>query len=659
MNFNFPKRQVHLDFHTSPDIQGIGSRFDKAQFQAALKEGNVDSITVFAKCHHGFCYYPTKVGTMHPHLDFDLTGAMVEAAQEIGVRAPIYITAGWSHYDSDQHPEWSARDKEGQITDNRNAYDHNAASEDPKINNLWRNLCLNDSTYCQHIYEITEEVCQRYHKVDGLFFDICFVGGVCYCDECVKGMKEMGLNPECEEDAKKYYQLKHIDFMKKCGEILHKYHPDATIFFNSGGASPYMPAYHPYSSHFEMEDLPTAWGGYDKMPANAKFFSNVGKDYLGMTGKFHLDWGEFGGFKWGEALKYEIATMATFGAGASIGDHLFPDGEMDMETYKNIGCAYKYAEKIEPYCFGGTSTADIGVCFSQSAAANEGLSLILLENQMDFDYVTNNNYDHFKVIIVPEGAVLDNAALDALKSYTEHGGKILFCADSLVRDGRFALDCGLEYEGASTCDCDYILPLEVMKGDLPRSPFLCYTPGCNVKNMDADVLAQLAKPQFNRTYGHFCGHKNTPYVKDVPHQPAAAKKGNIVYLAHPIATIYHGYGSLYHKRYFISALSTIYGEPLLTAPLGSRGRCRMIKQAEHNRYCINMVYAAPSRRGAAEVIEDITPLYNIDFAIALNESVKRVWVLNTEETLDFNQKDGKLRFTLPKLYCHETVIIEY
>ena len=64
-----------------------------------------------------------------------------------------------------------------------------------------------------------------------------------------------------------------------------------------------------------------------------------------MTGKFHLEWGEFGGFKCKEALKYEIATMAVYGAGCSIGDHLIWDGEMDMETYRNIGYAYRYLEK--------------------------------------------------------------------------------------------------------------------------------------------------------------------------------------------------------------------------------------------------------------------------------------------------------------------------
>ena len=49
---NFPTRQVHLDFHTSPFIPKIGSKFDKTQFQTALKKGKVESITVFAKCHN-------------------------------------------------------------------------------------------------------------------------------------------------------------------------------------------------------------------------------------------------------------------------------------------------------------------------------------------------------------------------------------------------------------------------------------------------------------------------------------------------------------------------------------------------------------------------------------------------------------------------------
>ena len=40
-------RQVHLDFHTSGEIENIGKQFSKEQFQSMLKKGHVDSVTVF------------------------------------------------------------------------------------------------------------------------------------------------------------------------------------------------------------------------------------------------------------------------------------------------------------------------------------------------------------------------------------------------------------------------------------------------------------------------------------------------------------------------------------------------------------------------------------------------------------------------------------
>ena len=42
-------RQVHLDFHTSENIENIGCDFDKKQFQEALIKGHIDSITLFSK----------------------------------------------------------------------------------------------------------------------------------------------------------------------------------------------------------------------------------------------------------------------------------------------------------------------------------------------------------------------------------------------------------------------------------------------------------------------------------------------------------------------------------------------------------------------------------------------------------------------------------
>jgi hypothetical protein len=63
-----PYRQVHLDFHTSELITDVGKDFKAEEFAATLKAAHVNSINLFAKCHHGWAYYDTKVAHRHPHL---------------------------------------------------------------------------------------------------------------------------------------------------------------------------------------------------------------------------------------------------------------------------------------------------------------------------------------------------------------------------------------------------------------------------------------------------------------------------------------------------------------------------------------------------------------------------------------------------------------
>lgn len=659
MSFNGKRaiRQVHLDFHTSPDIMGIGSRFSKENFQKALKLANIDSITVFAKCHHSLCYYPTDIGIRHPNLDFDLTGAMVDAAHEIGVRAPIYITAGWSDADAVNHPEWRAVLKDGNYMTTK-TFQADATYGQPKKDCSWQLLCLNDGGYAKHIYALTEEVCRRYENVDGLFFDICVYGDACYCETCKQGMKEMGLNPDNEEDAKKYFSVKRQTFMKKCRAILEKYHPGASIFFNSGGADVKRPQYHSYQSHFEMEDLPTAWGGYDKLPLRAKYFVNSGKNSIAMTGKFHLSWGEFGGFKTKEALKFEVVTMALYGAGASVGDHMHPDGELEMQTYENIGFAYDYLAKIEQYCYNGINVSDVGIYLSPNGESNDGISKILLENHIDFEVITNKNLEKYSLIIIPDGVILDAEGIRLLNAYIDNGGSLIMMADALVKDGKFQIDAGVSYVGEPEYDCDYMICME--KSDaLPSAPLLCNVSGYRTEVKDAEVLAEFVTPYFSRTYGHFCGHKNTPYDKASKRFPAIVKKGNVIYLSHSLPKQYYTYGSVFHKYYFMFALNKIYREFLHIEGLGAEGRCTVICQPEKSRYCMNVVYASPVRREIAEIIEDIMPVYDIMVQMKTDKIITNVYMPLSQQELAFEQKDGEVSFAIPKLECHTTVVMEY
>lgn len=146
---------------------------------------------------------------MSPNLDFDLTEAWIEAAHEIGVKAPVYITAGWCALDAEQHPDWRAVRKDGSY-DTVN-FDMAAAPYQPKPDTSWIRLCLSDGPYCEHIYEITEEVCRRYKDLDGLFYDICVTGQPCYCEHCIEGMKAKGLDPKNEAEYQIDYDVIHED----------------------------------------------------------------------------------------------------------------------------------------------------------------------------------------------------------------------------------------------------------------------------------------------------------------------------------------------------------------------------------------------------------------------------------------------------------------
>ena len=173
-----PQRQIHLDFHTSECIEGIGSKFDKKQFQNCLKKGHVNSITVFAKCHHGWAYFPSETNEIHPHLNFDLLGEMLEACKEIGVAAPVYLSAGVDMKYLVEHPETAAKDWEGnphlEVLEEENGHKYFSVAG-------FRRICFN-SPYLQVMEAQVKEVVEKYHPV-GIFLDIVSPQK-CYCKYC-------------------------------------------------------------------------------------------------------------------------------------------------------------------------------------------------------------------------------------------------------------------------------------------------------------------------------------------------------------------------------------------------------------------------------------------------------------------------------------------
>jgi hypothetical protein len=211
-------RQIHLDFHTSEAIDNIGADFNKEQFQAALIAGNVNSINIFGKGHHSWSYYPTKAGSMHPGLDFDLLKAQIEACHEIGVTAQVYFTIGWSANDALSHPEWTILDKNG--TSSYKETIKNLGPEDP-FGWGW-DLLSPEGEYLELILAQTEELVTEY-DLDGVWYDIIPLSALNYNQASKKDMKERGIDLNDENAVRARHVEKMNEFLEKTHNLIKEH----------------------------------------------------------------------------------------------------------------------------------------------------------------------------------------------------------------------------------------------------------------------------------------------------------------------------------------------------------------------------------------------------------------------------------------------------
>jgi hypothetical protein len=662
-------RQIHLDFHTSGGIDGIGAKFNKKEYQKTLKDAAVDSITTFALCHHGYSYYNTKVGVRHPRLKFDLLRAQFDACKEIGVNVPIYLTVGWNHLARVTHPEWLEVSPEGKSFET--------------LKPGFGKLCFN-SPYIDHICEQIREVVKLYPNCDGIFLDI-ITQGQCCCENCMRTMAENGLDPRKEEDRKRNAQTVLMNYYRSATEAARAFDKNMPIFHNSGHLSPVFKNKLKYFSHLELESLPTGGWGYDHFPMVAKYCSNLGADFLGMTGKFHTSWGEFGGCKHPDALRYECAAMMAVGAKCSIGDQLHPSGKLDSTTYRIIGEAYREAEAKEPWCDNVKNVSDIGL-FSLEGAngidspnnpVDVGASRLLLEGHFLFDIIdTDMDLSMYKLIILPDAVNVSPALKKKIDAYLKKGGKMLLTGSSGLDAGKksFLWDIGAECHGESGFRPDYILPEKSLRPEFLDSPVVMYFRSQRIKvKKGGRSLGKVFDPYFNREYNHFCSHQHTPYKLEDSGYDCGSAKGNIVYLAHPVFENYRWYGASVYKDYITGVIREMLGSGIgLRDSMPSQARVSLMDQSKEKRYVLHLLYANKILRGgqgspgdnmwntnSIEIIEGLEPLRDIAVSLKTEKKIKSITLEPGGTPVPFAVRDGRAEFALEKIVCHQMVVCNY
>ncbi|MBC8079050.1 MAG: beta-galactosidase trimerization domain-containing protein, partial [Gorillibacterium sp.] len=362
------------------------------------------------------------------------------------------------------------------------------------------------------------------------------------------------------------------------------------------------------------------------------------------------------------------------GARCSIGDQLHPSGLMDPATYRLIGAAYAEVEAKEAWCADAQNVADIGLLSLEavqqvrgsgdtrdvSGKIDAGAARILLEGKYLFDVIDMDaDFGRYKVLILPDDVRVTPVLMEKINAYLSTGGKLLATGRSGMNEAgdAFKLDLGVAWESVNPYQPDYFKPLFPLR-NLGDASFIFYAEGQKVRLVGGKELGKRENSYFNRDTFTFCSHQHTPDSHEYG-GPGMVESDAGIYLAWNVFEDYSTKGSLVLKETVCYALDRLLPSKLLQTDLPAQGIVTVQQQPGESRYINHLLYASPVKRGdGIEVIEDILPVYNVQVTLRLPSPARKVYLAPQMLELPYDQTDGELSYTVPKLECHQMIVVE-
>ncbi|WP_053206586.1 alpha-amylase family protein [Jiangella muralis] len=657
-----PSRHIHLDFHTSPAIPGVGRDFDPEEFADTLVKASVSSITVFAKCHHGMAYYPTEIGVRHPGLDRDLLGEQITALHGRGIQVTAYLSVMYDQRVWNQEGGWRVLDRSGLA---RGLF----GPAGPVAGELGK-ICLN-TPYLDEVTAMAGEVVSRY-DVDGLFFDNVQYGralsdaSICFCQYCTSERRAAGIDPD-DRQGNQAHMADMIDrsLARMFGSVLTT-RPDASVFVNGqlvmGSPPEYLRRVSRRYRHLEIESLPGGDWGYGHFPLAARAMRQYDVELMGMTGAFHRSWGDFGSVRNQAATDYECAAMIAHGTTVAVGDHLHPHGVLNATTYDRIGRTFARIQQLQPWTDAARPVADIGVLIKPESAESaeiRGANAMLSQLRHQFDLVDDlADFSPYRVLILPDRHEVSATLLPRLAAFVAGGGKLLATGRSLGAEADPSARSLFGVDEITDWPYEHQYFELLADADTPApGVHIAYLPGqVPVPADDGRTLARYWAPYFAANdYEHF-------QVAQVPPQAptdSAAIVGtdSTVYIGPNLFTDYATYAYPQHRDVVAALLGQLLPDPVVRA--GGPTTLQATVTEQPGRLLVHLMHYVPQTRAPqVEVVEDTLPLYDVPVRVRCAAAPSAVLLAPGEQQVAFKHVDGFVEFTVPKIDGHQLIAIE-
>jgi hypothetical protein len=651
-----PRRTIHLDFHTGPQVPDVGAEFDAEDFAATFAAADVDSVTVFAKCHHGQLYYATDRPERHPNLKpgLDLLGSQIEALHARGIKAPIYISVQCDEYAANTHPEWLAlHDDLRQVKRATSAFEAG-----------WQIMDMS-SPYQEYLAEQVSEVLARYGPIDGMFLDMCW-DQPSSSKWAIDGARKAGLDPRDPEHRARYARQNALAYMGRFRDLIEPaLSPDTAmgVWFNSRPRTN-LGQEKQFLRHVEIEALPTGGWGYSYLPYVARFTRPQGLPGISQTGRFHYSWGDNAALKPAAALKYECSQILSHGFSGGVGDLLHPTGRMNQETYRLIGSVYSHIKACEPFVAGGENLDEVALVVDPELGDNPGPAVLgavkaLQQLRQQFDVIAPHaDLSPYRVVVLPETTQADDQLKAALREFVSGGGGLLVAGPAALDEaGQPILDeLGIDVEGPSPYTHVFLHPQGPLEQATAPYNTVIYERGFRMTPRDgAQVLCGVIEPYFERTYEHFSGHSYTPPRPEASPYAAVVRSGRVITWAVPVFQSFGLHANVPYRELLGGCLDLLLPDPLVR--VGGPAHLETSVVRTEGGTAVHLISFLPSRQAEnLDLVHDPFPLLEVPVAARLDQAPASATLQPAGQELEFTYDNGYAQTTVTVADGHALVV---
>jgi len=593
-------RRNLVDMHIEDWNDEFLSKYDPEKYIEMLKLSKVKAAMIYANSHVGYCYWPTKIGQMHKGIKGkDIFGEMISLCHKNDIVPLAYYTVIFDNWAYEKDPKWRIIDIDGKPSREwKSLKEYGGETEHIFKHERWGLCCPNSEGYREYTVAQLKDLVSTY-DFKGIFIDMDFWPGICYCDSCRKRYsKEVGKDiPETID----WDDHNWITFQKKREEWINDFanlitdtvksiKPDVMLEHQSAVAPRSWIVGRDGKIAGEYSDYTGGdfYGGFSQQSFACKFFYNLTKnkpfDFMTFTADSNPN--EETTLKTTDMLKlHNYITLAHSGAFFFI-NAIKPDGSLDKRSFKRMGEVYGESILYEEY-LGGDLVEDVAVYFSFASKMNLlekgrarvdwfysrenhphlkailGASKILQENHIPFGVITRKDLDklsNYKVLVLSDVFFIDEEELEKISNFVKNGGYLY--ASGMVSDKLLNNIFQLEYLGRTKEKITYMSPvgkgLDLIDDIDKDNPLAIRGSQVLVKSKESGyVLAKLVlpytDPQDAKKFASI--HSNPPGIKtdydSIIYQKVGS--GKALYITYPI----EGIDKAPHKNTFSNMIKEL------------------------------------------------------------------------------------------------------